>query len=139
MQLLKMLDDGQAVDISGLEDKNISSYLLELFRALDLHRSSEGLFLLPEKASQKIMDVLGHIFDDKSSFLGTEHSLLQGEDKGEESKDDYEKPEHVVKKTGLTGREAQVDEEIPQKRRWVCYGHCMNSPRLYFILHWRFL
>jgi hypothetical protein len=112
--------------------------LQELFQALDLHRSSEGLFLLPEKASQKIMEVLGHIFYDKASALGTERSLPQGENIGEESKDDYEKPEQVVKKTGLTGREAQVDEEIPQKRRWVCYGHCMTSRRLYFLLHWRF-
>ena len=113
MQLLRMLDDGQAVDISGLEDKNISGYLRELFRALRLHRSSEGLFLLPESSSQKIMEVLGQLFVIDSIALNTEGSMPQQEIKRDEDKDEYENAEQDSKKAGLHDRGSQVDEEIP--------------------------
>ncbi|WOG97231.1 hypothetical protein DCAR_0416571 [Daucus carota subsp. sativus] len=46
-QLLKMIDDGQAVDISGLSEKSLVKHLRKLFLSLDLKESHELVFLLP--------------------------------------------------------------------------------------------
>eukprot|EP00850_Spirogloea_muscicola_P000208 SM000001S04610 [mRNA] locus=s1:1283279:1287697:+ [translate_table: standard] len=49
-QLLRMVDDGQAVDVAGVEDAELRRRLQELFRALRLTESALGLFSLPPGA-----------------------------------------------------------------------------------------
>lgn len=42
-----MIDDGQAVDISGLSEKSLVKHLRKLFFSLNLKESHELVFLLP--------------------------------------------------------------------------------------------
>ncbi|CAH9083687.1 unnamed protein product [Cuscuta epithymum] len=49
-QLLMMIDDGQAVDISGLSEKLLVKRLRKLFLALKLREKADLVFLLPSKA-----------------------------------------------------------------------------------------
>lgn len=51
MQLLQMIDDGQAVDIRGLSEKLLVKRLRKLFLSLNLKESGDHVFLLPSKAS----------------------------------------------------------------------------------------
>ena len=46
LQLLKMLDDGQAVDLSGLTNEHVAAYLQHLFKALLLHKNHSRIVLL---------------------------------------------------------------------------------------------
>ncbi|KAJ0883895.1 hypothetical protein HanPSC8_Chr10g0427101 [Helianthus annuus] len=46
-QLLHMIDDGQAVDISGLSEKSLVKYLKKLFLSLNLNEKGNLVFLLP--------------------------------------------------------------------------------------------
>ncbi|KAK9093673.1 hypothetical protein Scep_025142 [Stephania cephalantha] len=49
-QLLQMVDDGQAVDISGISDRALFKQLKKLFASLRLKSSETGVYLLPSKA-----------------------------------------------------------------------------------------
>ncbi|XP_031096611.1 uncharacterized protein LOC116000888 [Ipomoea triloba] len=49
-QLLKMIDDGQAVDISGLSERLLVKRLRKLFLSLKLKQNGDLVFLLPSKA-----------------------------------------------------------------------------------------
>ncbi|XP_047341307.1 calponin homology domain-containing protein DDB_G0272472 isoform X2 [Impatiens glandulifera] len=46
-QLLKMIDDGQAVDISGLAERSLINHLKKLFMSLNLKDKGGYVFLLP--------------------------------------------------------------------------------------------
>ncbi|KAG6607621.1 hypothetical protein SDJN03_00963, partial [Cucurbita argyrosperma subsp. sororia] len=46
-QLLSMIDDGQAVDISGISERTLAKRLKKLFLSLNLEESQERVFLLP--------------------------------------------------------------------------------------------
>ncbi|KAI8531192.1 hypothetical protein RHMOL_Rhmol11G0118100 [Rhododendron molle] len=46
-QLLQMIDDGQAVDISGLSQKSLVKHLKKLFQSLNLKENGNQVFLLP--------------------------------------------------------------------------------------------
>lgn len=50
IQLLLMIDDGQAVDIKGLSEKLLVKHLRKLFLSLNLKETSDHVFLLPSKA-----------------------------------------------------------------------------------------
>lgn len=60
-QLLKMLDDGQAVDLSGLRNEHVAAYLKHLFQSLSLQKTTQGLYFLPDGASKKTLDVLSSV------------------------------------------------------------------------------
>ncbi|KAK6129596.1 hypothetical protein DH2020_036667 [Rehmannia glutinosa] len=59
-QLLRMIDDGQAVDIRGLSEKSLVKQLQRLFKSLNLRETGDLIFLLPHKASPTL-DVIGPI------------------------------------------------------------------------------
>lgn len=50
IQLLQMIDDGQAVDIRGLSEKLLVKRLRKLFLSLNLKETGDHVFLLPSKA-----------------------------------------------------------------------------------------
>ncbi|KAL6987424.1 hypothetical protein U1Q18_013174 [Sarracenia purpurea var. burkii] len=57
-QLLQMIDDGQAVDISGLSERYLVKYLRKLFQLLNLKSNGEQVFLLPP-AGRPTLEVVG--------------------------------------------------------------------------------
>jgi curved DNA-binding protein CbpA len=59
-QLLKMIDDGQAVDIRGLSEKSLVRYLKKLFLSLNLKEKDDLVFLLPSNVPPTL-DVVGPI------------------------------------------------------------------------------
>ncbi|CAA3032076.1 Hypothetical predicted protein [Olea europaea subsp. europaea] len=59
-QLLRMIDDGQAVDISGLSERSLIKHLRKLFISLNLKESSDHIFLLPPNVGPTL-EVLGPI------------------------------------------------------------------------------
>lgn len=60
VQLLRMIDDGQAVDINGLSEKSLIKQLRRLFISLKLKEKGDQVFLLPSKASPTL-DVVGPV------------------------------------------------------------------------------
>lgn len=60
VQLLRMIDDGQAVDINGLSEKSLVKQLRRLFISLKLKEKGHQVFLLPSKASPTL-DVVGPV------------------------------------------------------------------------------
>ncbi|PIN10897.1 hypothetical protein CDL12_16499 [Handroanthus impetiginosus] len=59
-QLLRMIDEGQAVDIRGLSEKSLIKHLRRLFISLNVKENGYKIFLLPHKASPTL-DVVGPI------------------------------------------------------------------------------
>ncbi|KAJ0240966.1 DnaJ domain-containing protein [Hirschfeldia incana] len=59
-QLLKMIDDGQAVDIKGISEITLKKRLKKLFLSLKLKERGDRVFLLPPDASPSL-DVVGHL------------------------------------------------------------------------------
>ncbi|KAL0314197.1 UNVERIFIED_CONTAM: Chaperone protein DnaJ 2 [Sesamum angustifolium] len=59
-QLLRMIDDGQAVDIRGLSERSLVKHLRRLFISLNLKEKGDLVFLLRDKASPTL-DVVGPI------------------------------------------------------------------------------
>ncbi|XP_042034403.1 uncharacterized protein LOC121780831 isoform X2 [Salvia splendens] len=59
-QLLRMIDEGQAVDISGLSEKSLVKHLRRLFISLHLKENGDKVFLLPDKASPTL-DIVGPV------------------------------------------------------------------------------
>lgn len=58
MQLLQMIDNGQAVDIKDISEKSLVKHLKRLFISLNLKENGDRVFLLPSKASPTL-DVVG--------------------------------------------------------------------------------
>ncbi|KAI5083099.1 hypothetical protein GOP47_0002842 [Adiantum capillus-veneris] len=56
-----MLDDGQAVDLTGLTNEHVVAYLKQLFQSLRLQKTVQGLYFLPDGASRKTLDVLSSV------------------------------------------------------------------------------
>lgn len=83
-QLLKMLDDGQAVDLSGLTNEHIAAYLQQLFKALLLHKTAQGLYYLPDIAQKKTLQVLGPALRSESQ------ALVQDSDEVKQDKKEFE-------------------------------------------------
>ncbi|CAH8328547.1 unnamed protein product [Eruca vesicaria subsp. sativa] len=59
-QLLKMVDDGQAVDIKGISEIALKKRLTKLFLSLKLKERGDRVFLLPPGASPSL-DMVGHL------------------------------------------------------------------------------
>lgn len=77
-QLLKMIDDGQAVDIKGISEIALKKRLKKLFLSLKLKERGDRVFLLPPGASPSL-DMVGHLIkageeevDDSSPLNNTE-------------------------------------------------------------------
>lgn len=59
-QLLKMIDDGQAVDIKGISERSLMKQLKKLFLALNLKENGDRVFLLRSNA-HPTLEVVGSI------------------------------------------------------------------------------
>ncbi|PSS19409.1 uncharacterized protein CEY00_Acc11459 [Actinidia chinensis var. chinensis] len=59
-QLLQMIDDGQAVDISGLSERSLVKHLKKLFQSLNLKENGNQVFLLPPNV-RPTMEIIGSI------------------------------------------------------------------------------
>ncbi|XP_059630891.1 uncharacterized protein LOC132273828 [Cornus florida] len=59
-QLLRMIDDGQAVDIKGLSEKSLVKHLKKLFQSLNLKENGDQVFLLPSNV-RPTLEVVGPI------------------------------------------------------------------------------
>ncbi|KAF8411864.1 hypothetical protein HHK36_004423 [Tetracentron sinense] len=57
-QLLKMIDDGQAVDTRGISNRSLVKHLKKLFLSLNLKENDDGIFLLPPKV-RPTLEVVG--------------------------------------------------------------------------------
>lgn len=57
-QLLKMIDDGQAVDISGLAERSLIKHLKKLFMSLNLKDKGGYVFLLPPRG-RPTLEIVG--------------------------------------------------------------------------------
>ncbi|CAK9309646.1 unnamed protein product [Citrullus colocynthis] len=71
-QLLKMIDDGQAVDISGISARSLTKHLKKLFVSLNLEESQEKVFLLPSNV-RPTLEVIGPLIEthmEQKSNLG---------------------------------------------------------------------
>ncbi|CAL5348274.1 unnamed protein product [Camellia sinensis] len=60
VQLLQMIDDGQAVDISGLSERSLVKHLKKLFLSLHLEENGNLLFLLPPNV-HPTLEIVGPI------------------------------------------------------------------------------
>lgn len=58
IQLLQMIDDGQAVDIKGISERSLIKHLKKLFLSLRLKESGDRLFLLPPNA-RPTLEIVG--------------------------------------------------------------------------------
>ncbi|XP_010415069.1 PREDICTED: transcriptional regulator ATRX homolog [Camelina sativa] len=97
-QLLKMIDDGQAVDIKGISESALKKRLKKLFLSLKLKERGDRVFLLPPGASPSL-DLVGHLIkggeeevekncDDSVPLKKTEKVLADENDLGSNSADD---------------------------------------------------
>ncbi|KAA8538624.1 hypothetical protein F0562_028182 [Nyssa sinensis] len=59
-QLLRMIDDGQAVDIKGLSERSLVKHLMKLLRSLNLKENGDQVFLLPSNV-RPTLEVVGPI------------------------------------------------------------------------------
>jgi hypothetical protein len=105
-QLLKMIDDGQAVDIKGISESTLKKRLKKLFLSLKLKERGDRVFLLPPGASPSL-DVVGHLIkggeedvekslDDSSPLKETEKGLADENGLGSNSADDVTGPKKRV-------------------------------------------
>lgn len=55
-----MIDDGQAVDISGISERSLTKRLKKLFRSLNLEETQDRVFLLPSNG-RSTLELIGPI------------------------------------------------------------------------------
>ncbi|CAE5962941.1 unnamed protein product [Arabidopsis arenosa] len=105
-QLLKMIDDGQAVDIKGISESALKKGLKKLFLALKFKERGDRVFLLPPGASPSL-DVVGHLIkggeeeveknlDDSAPLKNTEKGTPDENGLGSTSADDVAGPKKRV-------------------------------------------
>ncbi|MCO5597957.1 hypothetical protein L7F22_052045 [Adiantum nelumboides] len=80
-QLLKMLDDGQAVDLTGLTNEHVAAYLKQLFQSLLLQKTVQGLYFLPDGASRKTLDVLSSVLSSSEQIKNSGQQDINKEEK----------------------------------------------------------
>ncbi|KAL2497307.1 DNAJ heat shock N-terminal domain-containing protein [Abeliophyllum distichum] len=78
-QLLRMIDDGQAVDIRGLSEKSLVNSLRKLFISLNLKESDDQVFLLPSKV-RPTLEVVGPIIRSHAQPQPLDHLVSQEKD-----------------------------------------------------------
>ncbi|KAK1417660.1 hypothetical protein QVD17_26792 [Tagetes erecta] len=122
-QLLRMIDDGQAVDISGLSEKSLVKYLKKLFLSLNLNEKGNLVFLLPSGVPptlEVVGCVIAKLKSQGRSIIDNHvpHDNLHNEQPNEELKLDDGGSNHAC---------AQDDIPAPKKR---VIGPAMPSAEL---------
>lgn len=98
-QLLKMIDDGQAIDIQELSNKAFLKLLKKLFNSLKLKRTGRGLYLLP-RGGFPCLEAVGSVIECDTSVAI-------------ESQSDHQREYQEDEQSDLQGREAKYNDEIP--------------------------
>jgi len=98
-QLLKMIDDGQAIDIQELSNKAFVKLLKQLFKSLKLKRTGRGLYLLP-RGGCPCLEAIGSVIECDTSVAS-------------ESQSDYQRECQKNEQSDLQGREAKYNNGIP--------------------------
>ncbi|RAL38767.1 hypothetical protein DM860_013448 [Cuscuta australis] len=90
-QLLTMIDDGQAVDISGLSERLLVKHLRKLFLSLKLNQKGDLVFLLPSKACPTLERV-GSTINIHTQLRNQHHdnSALQNDKHSKSPDSDYQ-------------------------------------------------
>ncbi|XP_024979518.1 uncharacterized protein LOC112516609 [Cynara cardunculus var. scolymus] len=122
-QLLRMIDDGQAVDISGLSEKSLVQYLRKLFLSLSLNENGRLVFLLPSDV-RPTLEVVGAVIRPK---LETQGPLIDNHDQHNDLSAEQPNEEHVPADGGSKLPCAQEDVAAPSKR---VIGPAMPSAEL---------
>lgn len=103
-----MIDDGQAVDISGLSEKSLVKYLRKLFLSLKLNENGRLVFLLPSDVPPTL-EVVGAVIRPKS---GPQRPVSNDH----EPNDDVYAEQHKPADGGSNLPSAQEDIAAPRKR-----------------------
>lgn len=98
-QLLKMIDDGQAIDIEELSNKAFLKLLKKLFKSLKLKRTGRGLYLLP-RGGCPCLEAVGSVIECDTSVVI-------------ESQSDHQREYQEDEQSDLQGREAKYNDGIP--------------------------
>lgn len=98
-QLLKMIDDGQAIDIQELSNKAFLKLLKKLFKSLKLKRTGRGLYLLP-RGGCPCLEAIGSVIECDTSVAT-------------ESQSDYQREFQQNEQSDLQGRETNYNNGIP--------------------------
>lgn len=121
-----MIDDGQAVDISGLSERLLVKHLRKLFLSLKLKQNGDLVFLLPSKACPTLERV-GSIIHSHTQLLNQhlDNSALQS-DKQSKSPDADDKQGSHNANLSLPNEEADTynanlslpneETSVPRKR-----------------------
>ncbi|KAH9323835.1 hypothetical protein KI387_018474, partial [Taxus chinensis] len=129
-QLLKMMDDGQAVDIQGISSKSLLKFLKKLFQSLNLKKTGKGVYVLPKGASP-CLEAVGPLIEcdfsiapenqckPKEEYLQKQQSDLQ---EGESKDNDGNDAIHVEVP------EPAADSPLSTKRRVI--GPAMPSAEM---------
>ncbi|GKB85214.1 hypothetical protein Tco_0957486, partial [Tanacetum coccineum] len=122
-ELLRMIDDGQAVDISGLSEKSLVEYLRKLFLSLNLNDNGRLVFLLPSGVRptlEVVGDVIRPPLESKDPVIDTNepHKDIHAEQPIEEHKPD----------DGGSNLPSAQEDAAPVKKRVI--GPAMPSAEL---------
>ncbi|KAK9122429.1 hypothetical protein Syun_020046 [Stephania yunnanensis] len=115
-QLLQMVDDGQAVDISGISDRTLVKQLKKLFASLRLKSSETGIYLLPSKA-HPTLELVGPVI---LTYLVSQeqqvvHGVAQNHEQSTPSNAQFGKT--MNKPDEGKSVESSVNDDLPAPRR----------------------
>lgn len=153
--IFKNFDDGENVDISGLENSKIKKYLKKIFKYLRLNKNDDGYSKSPQihtfSLKKKIQEVVENSFfqekessssssDNEEKEIGSSHSKsLETSEKEKKEKEDkiIEKQEFIEHQNNLKKIEAPLNEneekreeceETTEKPQKKIYGVQFISP-----------
>ncbi|KAI3774500.1 hypothetical protein L1987_49058 [Smallanthus sonchifolius] len=122
-QLLRMIDDGQAVDISGLSEKSLVKYLKKLFLSLNLNEKGKLVFLLPSGVPPTL-EVVGSVI---TKLKSQGPSIIDNHEPHNDLHTEQPNEEHKLDDGGSNLTHAQDDVPAPKKR---VIGPAMPSAEL---------
>lgn len=115
LQLLQIIDSGQAVDVRGISDKSMVKLLKKLFLSLKLKRNEDGVFLLPPNRLPTL-DVVGSLLSINIKPSALPHSTAASEVQSEspEKEPVQNKNEAVI---GPSEKPRVNSDSLSQQRR----------------------
>lgn len=122
-QLLRMIDDGQAVDISGLSEKSLVKHLRKLFLSLNLNENGRLVFLLPSDV-RPTLEIVGAVIRPK---LESQEPVINNHEPHNDLYAEQPKDEHKPAECGPNLPPTQEDIPAPKKR---VIGPAMPSAEL---------
>ncbi|XP_043689388.1 uncharacterized protein LOC122640299 [Telopea speciosissima] len=105
-QLLQVIDDGQAVDTSGMSNRSLVKLLKKLFVSLNLKENGTGLFLLPT-TQRPTLEVVGSIITSHLRPTEQQFSNSASTAMGTQS------PQLVVNEESPAPRRSLIGPEMP--------------------------